>query len=92
MLDHYSAALDEIYELRRALAYEARVVEAHYEDFKTFPKSRRRIAEEQVQRMRKAASGHAELAYAGTPHYSLDASAKEAMPNGLSRGQWEAEQ
>ena len=41
-LANYTAALDEIYALRRALAYEARVTEAHYEGYKTFPKSRRK--------------------------------------------------
>lgn len=41
--------------LRQALAYEAGVVQAHYEGYKSFPKSRRKIAEEQVSRMRQVA-------------------------------------
>jgi hypothetical protein len=52
----YSAALDEIYALRRALAYEATVLNVHL-DYKTFPKSRRRFAEEQRVRMTAAACG-----------------------------------
>jgi hypothetical protein len=91
MLRYYSAALDEIYHLRRALQFEARVVEAHYEDYKTFPKTRRAIAEEQVARMRTAATGKTERAYAGMNQQSLDASANEAMPDGLSRSRFERE-
>lgn len=52
----YSAALDEVYRLRTALEYEARVTEAHL-TLKSFPKSRRVFAEDQVQRMRDAARG-----------------------------------
>ena len=43
--------------LRDALEYEARVVEAHYEGYKTFPKSRRPYAREQVRRLRDLARG-----------------------------------
>jgi hypothetical protein len=46
-----------IKKLQRAMAYEARITEAHYEGIKTFPKSRRRFAEEQVERMRMVARG-----------------------------------
>ncbi|KQM38374.1 hypothetical protein [Microbacterium sp. Leaf203] len=49
-------ALDEIYELRVLLAAEARILEAHL-DYKTFPKSRRDIAEASVERMREGARG-----------------------------------
>jgi hypothetical protein len=68
--DLLSAALDEIFRLRRALSYEAAVVEAHYAGYKTFPKSRRKIAEQQVARMRQAAT-QSLVAYAGTPRASL---------------------
>lgn len=44
-------------DLRDALEYEARVVEAHYEGYKTFPKSRRKYAREQVRRLRDLARG-----------------------------------
>lgn len=55
-LSDLSRAIDEIYELRTLLASEARILEAHL-DFKTFPKSRRAIAEESVERMRAGARG-----------------------------------
>ena len=48
-----SAALDEIYLLRLALAYEAMMIEGHL-GLKTFPRSRRGEAEAQVARMRAA--------------------------------------
>jgi hypothetical protein len=51
---YYSAALDEVYRLRAVLAYESHVLKAHLE-LKTFPKSRRTIAEDQVARMRATA-------------------------------------
>lgn len=70
-----SAAMDEIWRLRRAIAYEAEVVVAHT-GYRTFPKTRRAIAEEQVERMRKAARGNSQLAYAGTSSISL----RQALP------------
>ena len=51
-----TAAVDEIYALRGILADEAGILEAHL-SYKTFPKSRRKFAESQIERMRKAASG-----------------------------------
>lgn len=51
-----SVAIDEIYFLRAMLADEAGIIEAHL-GYKTFPKSRRRFAEEQVERMKRAAAG-----------------------------------
>lgn len=54
LLRYYSAALDEVYRLRAALASEARIIEAHV-TLKSFPKSRRGFAEDQVQRMRATA-------------------------------------
>lgn len=63
MLRHYSAALSEIHRLRGALLYEARVIEAHLL-LAGFPKSRRPIAEQQVERMREAVRGAAWSAYA----------------------------
>lgn len=51
-----SIAIDEIYFLRSVLADESMILKAHL-DYKTFPKSRREIAERQVERMRRFASG-----------------------------------
>jgi len=51
-----SIAIDEIYFLRAVLADEAGIVEAHL-TLKTFPKSRRKFAEEQVERMQRIARG-----------------------------------
>lgn len=51
-----SVAVDEIYLLRAALADEADIIEAHL-DYKTFPKTRRKVAEAQVERMRRFARG-----------------------------------
>lgn len=90
MFRHYMAALDEVFRLRTALQYEARVVEAHYESLKSFPKSRRPIAEQQVERMRQAASGRSEGAYAGEGGAAgLYSYGREAMPMGLTRARWE---
>lgn len=47
----------QLLQAREALAYEARVLEAHYEGYKTFPKSRLPYAKEQVERMRALARG-----------------------------------
>jgi hypothetical protein len=54
---NYARALDDIFDLRRAAAYEARVIEAHYEGMKSFPKTRLRVAEESVARLRNLARG-----------------------------------
>lgn len=51
-----SIAVDEIYFLRSMLADEAQILAAHL-GYKTFPKSRRRFAEAQVERMKRAAAG-----------------------------------
>lgn len=62
-LRHYSAALDEVFRLRRALAAEATMLESLLE-LRTFPGSRRVAVVEQVGRMREAARGRADRAYA----------------------------
>lgn len=90
MLAHYSAALDEIYRLRTALAYEAQVAQVHL-DYATFPKSRRKHAEAQVERMMQAATGKAEQAYADTSPASLKHVRRESgIPDTLTRFEWEA--
>lgn len=57
----------EVNRLRDAFEYEARVCEAHFEGYKTYPKSRRRYAEEQVDRMRVVAQGDWPLEYHEKP-------------------------
>lgn len=87
----YSAALDEVYRLRSALAYEASVSEAHG-SYKTFPRSRRRSLDDQVERMRASARGGSEVAYAGTSYLSLRHALREAgASETLPRAQLEAE-
>lgn len=51
-----SCAIDEIYFLRALVADEAAIIEGHL-SYKTFPKSRRGLAEDQVERMRRVARG-----------------------------------
>lgn len=60
----YSRALDEIWFLRRLCAYTAMAVAADL-SMKTFPKSRRSLAEARIEDLRGAARGHAEVAIAG---------------------------
>jgi hypothetical protein len=74
----FSDAIDEVYRLRSLFAYEATLIVEHL-TFKTFPKNRRQYAEEQVSRMREAACGHVELAYAGQSHLSLDWAIRSAV-------------
>lgn len=60
----YSAALDEVFALRGLAAHSAITTKVHLE-YKTFPKSRRAIAEAQVERLTLAARGNALGAVAG---------------------------
>lgn len=85
MLKHYSAALDEIYRLRAALAYEARVIEAHLL-YKTFPKGRRAMATAQVARMREAAAGNASEVYPINFYRTLE---EAGLRPTLTRHAWE---
>jgi len=86
-----SRALDEIFELRRAMAYEAEVLLAHL-DYATFPKHRRKFAEDSIRRLRQSACGHVDVAYAGTSSLSLRGALLSAgAPESLVRHQWEAE-
>lgn len=85
----YSAALDEIYRLREALAYEAGGIENHT-SYATFPKSRRSIAAQQIERMRSAARGDSQVAYAGLNSAVLRGALREAgAPDTLTRWQFE---
>jgi hypothetical protein len=51
-----SNAINEIYFLRAIVADEADIIAAHL-DYKTFPKTRRSVAEAQVERLRRIARG-----------------------------------
>lgn len=87
-LETLTEALDEIYALRLALAYEAGVTAAHLE-LKTFPKSRRYPAQKQIERMRSAARGerrsHVTVQRAALRSAMVDAGASET----LTRDEWE---
>lgn len=90
-LHHYSRALDEIHRLRAALAIEARATEAHLA-FKTFPKSQRKYAEQQVARMRAAACGDSEEAYREFDGWRKQSALHTVgASETLTRGQWEAD-
>jgi hypothetical protein len=56
LLPYYSAALDEIYRLRVALAVEAEAQSGNL-NFKTFPKSQRLPTAQSIARMKAAAIG-----------------------------------
>lgn len=88
----YSEALDEIYALRRALAYEAQVLDAQLLDLRALGKGRRRILDQASERMRDAARGRVTVAYSGTSSRSLASALERAgIPDCLTRIQWETE-
>ena len=90
---HYSAALDEIWRLRALMATEARVTEAHLE-LKSFPKSRRKYAEEAVERQRRCALGESQAVYDefGTPYRRAQSEMRSiGATDGLTRSSWESE-
>ena len=90
-LADYSRALDEIYALRRALAYEAQVLETHLL-YKTFPKGRREIAVAQCARMKAAARGLVDAAYVDKGSSTLRSALRLAgAEETLTRAEWEAE-
>lgn len=53
--------------------------------FKSFPKSRRQITLSQIARLQAAASGAAEVAYAGLPSYALTAALHDAGATNASK-------
>lgn len=89
-LAHYSAALDEIYRLRVALALEAETT-AEFLTYSTLPRTVRKLARQQFERMRRAARGEAADAYADVVSQRsqelLEAVGASAT---LTRGRWEA--
>lgn len=86
-LEHYSMALDEIYLLRAMLADEADILNEHLE-FKTFPLSRRKVAEQQVARMRGLAGGDLER-QCREGFKAKDALRRAGIDECLTRSQWE---
>lgn len=84
---HYSAALDEIFRLRTALAYEAAVIQNRLAGRKA-PKSGHSPAEEQVARMRRAARGDV-ASHSTVPPEVARKSRCLADMDGLTRWQWE---
>lgn len=82
-----SVAIDEIYALRALLANEADILRAHL-DFKTFPKSRRAFAEQQIERMILAASGDYQRAQAHKDYDGKRALSRMGIDNILTNGQW----
>lgn len=91
-MEYYFAALDEIWMLRRALAYEATVVEAQTSGVSQLGKGRTEHLRKSVQRMRATARGEGRVAYAGTSSLSLDHAARRAEMDSLlmTRAMWEA--
>jgi hypothetical protein len=90
-LSELSAALDEVFRLRRALAYEAGVLAAHLE-MKSFPRSRRAMAEDSVRRMRAAARGGARPAYGDVASWAFNSAMRDAgAPETLTRSALAAE-
>ncbi|KQO98350.1 hypothetical protein [Leifsonia sp. Leaf264] len=70
-----SELVDEIYWLRCEFAYESLVLPDALQ-YKTFPKSRRRFADEQIKRIQLSAGGKVAAAYADTSYLSLNHSSK----------------
>lgn len=90
-MEHYSKALDEIYRLRAMLAMEANVLERHL-SLKTFPKSRRRPAEDSVAVMRAAARGESRTIVLGSSWTTRKAALRTAgAGETLTRSEWEEE-
>lgn len=91
MLAAYSAALDEIWMLRRALAYEARVVEAHTLDIIRLGQNRRDHLVRAIDRMRASARGSVMPTYAHVNARVMGRCMEEAgAKDGLTRNAWEA--
>lgn len=89
MLKHYSAALDEIYRLRVAAAYEARIL-ANVLDYATLPKRVRNMLQNAHQRHEATACGM-------VAHGHLTAEQRQTVlqlcnaPMTLTRHEWETQ-
>lgn len=90
-LRFYSAALDEIYRLRAALAHEAAERETDVA-MSTFPRSRLRAAHDSIVRMRAAAQGHSDIAYEKQDWYAPQQWLESVgASHCLTRHSWEQE-
>lgn len=88
---YYSAALDEIWHLRKALAYEESILRG-YLDFSTLPKSIATSIGHQRARMSYAIKRGAQRAYRLIPNEAMmNIVHLSAMPNTLTRWSWEEE-
>jgi hypothetical protein len=70
-------AADEVSDLRRMLANSAEMIDG-FLVYKTFPRSRRTVAAEQVSRMLDAADGRVQHAYGGISTSSLNRALRNA--------------
>lgn len=86
-LKAYSLALDQIWLTRRKLAYVAAVSRGHAA-LKSFPASRRRHLEAQIDRLSATARGDVRRAYAGISSRSLDHACREVGVTPLTADQW----
>lgn len=87
---HYLAATAQVAVLRQMFGEEADVIEAHLA-FKTFPKSRRDIAEYQIERMRGIAADESIRHHYGYINSRVVNTllTEAGAPTGLTRGMWE---
>jgi len=87
MLRHYMAALDEIHNLRKALAFEAGIWLTHLDH----PMRRRKPAAQSVERMRLAAVGKVMMAYSDVDREALrSALLATGAEEALTRYAWES--
>jgi hypothetical protein len=86
----YEKAVASVLALRRAAAYERRLISAPL-GYLSFPKSRINVVEEQAGRLMLAAQGHAEVAYAGVHSSALRSAMTTAGANTVfTRAEFEA--
>lgn len=89
-MEHYSAALDHIYRLRFACAYEAHVT-CNLTTYATLPKVVLQRMNEQIDRLHAAAGGAVDTTYASVGSSETQAVLRAAgAPETLTRAGWEA--
>lgn len=89
-LGHYSAALDEIYLLRQAAAYEAHVLSSLL-TYSTLPKGAREQVEAIAPRLEALARGEQRVAYAHVDNECRQrVMARAGMLPTFTRSRWEA--
>lgn len=90
-LSLYSEALDEIWRLRKLIAYEADRIDADL-SLASFPKSRRQPAQNHYDRLTLAAKGKSQQAIADlNSHQMIAALLRAGAEPTLTRAQFEAE-